>query len=117
MIDHATGLMWQQSGSQEYMTYAEAENYVADLQNKRFVGFNDWRLPTLEEAMSLMEPKQHDNLYLDPVFDRKQTWIWTADKVSAGLAWVVYFLYGGCVHGHVNDCYYVRAVRGGQLTI
>jgi hypothetical protein len=111
VIDHATGLMWQQSGSSNYLTYADAEKYIRDLNNQRFAGYNDWRLPTLEEAMSLMEPKKHGELYLDPVFDRKQTWIWTADKYSASSAWSVLFAYGYCSHDALHGDYYVRGVR------
>ncbi len=103
VIDHATGLMWQQSGSPEYMNYSNAENYIRDLNKNSFAGCNDWRLPTLEEAMSLMEPKKHDDLYLDPVFDSKQQWIWTADKFSASAAWVVYFGYGDCGYPRVGN--------------
>jgi hypothetical protein len=111
VIDHATGLMWQQAGSPNYVTYADAEKYIRDLNNKRFAGYNDWRLPTLEEAMSLMEPKEHGELYLDPVFDRKQRWIWTADKSSASSAWCVGFYYGSCIHVVVLDSFSVRGVR------
>jgi hypothetical protein len=111
VMDHATGLMWQQSGSPDYLTYADAEKYVSDLNAKRFAGYNNWRLPTLEEAMSLMEPKQHDGLFLDPVFDRKQWCIWTADLESAGVAWVAYFSIGHCYHALVTDNVFVRVVR------
>jgi hypothetical protein len=61
--------------------------------------------------------KKSGNLYIDPVFDRTQTWIWTADKESAGRAWGVYFGTGACDHndlGVIND---VRAVRSGQSSI
>lgn len=110
--------MWQQSGSSEYMNYANAEKHIRDLNAKRFAGYSNSRLPTLEEAMSLMEPKKHGNLYIDPLFDQKQTWIWTADKESAGVAGVVYFYDGFCFHYPV-DIYgsFVRAVRGGQSGI
>jgi hypothetical protein len=112
VIDHATGLIWQQSGSPSYMTYADAEKYITDLNDKRFVGFNDWRLPTLEEAMSLMErEKKSGELYIDPVFDRTQRWIWTADKESAGRAWYVYFVNGGCDHNDFDVDSILRAVR------
>ncbi|MGH7455338.1 MAG: DUF1566 domain-containing protein, partial [bacterium] len=57
VVDHTTGLMWQQSGSPQFMTHENAEDYVAQLNKDRFAGFGDWRLPTLKEAMSLMEPK------------------------------------------------------------
>jgi hypothetical protein len=32
------------------MTFAEAEQYVRRLNGERFAGFDDWRLPTVEEA-------------------------------------------------------------------
>jgi hypothetical protein len=109
VFDRATGLMWQQSGSTEYMNYEKAQAYVSQLNRENFGGYNDWRLPTLEEAMSLMEPKKSGELYLDPVFDRKQYYIWTADKESAGRAWVVLFVNGYC--GRNVGGNYVRAVR------
>lgn len=115
VIDDATGLMWQQSGSPNYMKHAEAEQYIQNLNNKKFAGFNDWRLPTLEEAMSLMEPaKKSGELYIDPIFDKTQIWIWTADKESAGVAWGVGFLDGNCSYYGVNGIFHVRAVRSGQ---
>jgi len=76
-----------------------------------FAGF-DWRLPTLEEAMSLMKPVQNETgLFIDPLFDRTQEWIWTADKVSASRAWYVYFIIGHCSTLDIDDLSYVRAVR------
>ncbi|MGH7451100.1 MAG: DUF1566 domain-containing protein, partial [bacterium] len=112
IFDHVTGLRWQQSGSPNRMTYANAEKYISDLNNHRFADYNDWRLPTLEEAMSLMElEKKHGGLYIDPVFDQTQQWIWTADKESAGWTWVVGFHYGYCNLVRVDDDIYVRAVR------
>lgn len=111
VMDHATGLMWQQSGSASYRTYADAEKYIRDLNNQRFAGYNDWRLPTLEEAMSLMESKKVDGLYLDSVFERKQEWIWTADKNSAERAWYVGFGDGLCAFYGIAHFTSVRAVR------
>lgn len=111
VIDHATGLTWQQSGTPDYITDADAKNYIHELNKKGFAGYNDWRLPTLEEAMSLMEPsKKHGHLYIDPVFDKTQWWIWTADKTPAGVAWVVNFYDGGGYDDlYGNDV--ARAVR------
>ena len=90
--------------------WIEAEAYVDTL---TYAGFDDWRLPTLEEAMSLMEPKMNEHgLYIDPIFDRKQRWIWTADKHSASRAWLVHFGTGICYyHDVAHSTNYVRAVR------
>lgn len=118
VVDQATGLIWQQAGSDGYISYKGAHGYVAELNRNKRSGFDDWRLPTLEEAMSLLEPEKRDGLYLDPVFDRKQQWIWTTDYPDAGAAWVVAFNDGGCYDGaRVNYYGYVRAVRSGQSNI
>lgn len=111
VYDRASGLMWQQSGSDDDMSFEEAMRWVEQL---TFAGFDDWRLPTLEEAMSLVEPEQkNDDLYIDPVFNSKQSWIWTLDLVKdeSWAAWVVYFLNGSCYRRSVDSTSYVRAVR------
>jgi hypothetical protein len=48
----SAGLMWQTEPSTMFSTYEEAEEYVAGL---KLGGFNDWRLPTRNELLSLSE--------------------------------------------------------------
>jgi hypothetical protein len=118
VVDHMTGLMWQQGGSPNPMKHDEATKYIRTLNNQKFAGYHDWRLPTLDEAMSLMEPtKKNGELYIDPVFDKSQRWIWTTDKSSAGVAWVVFFSGGYCNYTSVYYGGYVRGVRSGQSNI
>jgi len=114
VIDRATGLTWQRSGSTDPMRLAGAKKYIKKLNNQKLGGYNDWRLPTLEEAMSLVEPKVRSNrLYIDPVFVEKDKWIGTADQ-GAGAAWCIFFNYGGCYYDLMeHDGSYVRAVRSG----
>lgn len=112
VIDHATGLTWQGSGSKSPMNFKDAQGYIQKINDDKYGGHSDWRLPTLEEAMSLMEPEKHGDLYIDPVFAKAQWRIWTADKESASYAWVVSFLIGYCLSDRVDHDYrYVRAVR------
>ncbi|MFW9879030.1 MAG: DUF1566 domain-containing protein, partial [Candidatus Thorarchaeota archaeon] len=115
VIDHTTGLMWQQAGSDDRRTYEKAQEYIEQLNQYNFAGFSDWRLPTLEEAMSLMEakPNEDNELYINSMFDKERQHIWTADKVSASRAWYVGFG-GGCYYGTFGRYYYVRAVRSGH---
>jgi len=114
VMDYATGLMWQQGGAESSISWNEAKEYVEKLNREKFAGHDDWRLPTLEEAMSLMKPKKmNDDLYIDPVFDKKQRWIWTADKESAGRSWFVIFDDGHC-NPYGIGFNYVRAVHSGQ---
>ncbi len=94
IVDEATGLMWQKGGSRGNLTFDKAEHYATQLNAERFAGFNDWRLPTVEEAMSLMEPKAYDNFHIDPHFERGINFIWTADNSVDDRAWLVYFYDG-----------------------
>jgi hypothetical protein len=112
VYDRASGLMWQQSGSYN-MTFADAKEYVNQLNQDRFAGYNDWRLPTVDESMSLMERKENnDDLYIDSVFDSIQRYIWTSDGHRAKSAYVAKFMSGnlGSTLIRKND-YFVRAVR------
>ena len=111
VIDRATGLMWQQSGSGR-MPMGGPPHYIAKLNHEKFAGCSDWRMPTLEEAMFLVEPTQkHDKLYIDSVFDSEQTVIWTADKKALWIWWAVSFADACCFGTRVEDFFHVRAVR------
>lgn len=114
VYDHASGLMWHQSGSRDDMNYENTRNYISRLNHEQFAGYNDWRLPTLEEAMSLMEPaKKNGGLYIDQVFDPRQMRIWTSDFRKDSMAWVVRFDSGYCDYTYTdnNIKYHARAVR------
>ncbi len=111
VIDHSTGLTWQQSGSPESLTFATGQEYIQKLNDQKYANYNDWRLPTLEEAMSLMKPtKNKDGLFIDANFDSTQWALWTVDEFGASVAWVVYFYGGSCFNHCVSDGY-VRGVR------
>jgi hypothetical protein len=110
VVDHATGLAWQKTGSGNVVP--SGENYIRDLNERKFAGFNDWRLPTLEEAMSLMVADKNGFSHLAPVFEsRGAPFIVTSDSKSADDAWVVYFVEGMCNLEKTNYNSYVRAVR------
>ena len=127
VVDQAAGLMWQQGGSgKEPPGFQGAEEYVRGLNTKNFAGFSDWRLPTLEEAMSIMttpqggtpEESQLGNatvkgvMHLDRVFDKNAApFIWTSDSASPDRGWVVYYLDGICDPESLQFSAYVRAVR------
>lgn len=114
VYDHASGLIWQQSGSQDAVNYLDAKDFIAILNKDRFAGFRDWRLPTLEEAISLMElAKKDGGLHIDPVFGTGQKRVWTSDFRKEGMAWVVWFDSGFYDYAYTdnNIRHYVRAVR------
>ena len=111
VTDQTTGLTWQHSGSEKTLTFEDAQAYIKKLNSEKHAGFDDWRLPTLEEGMSLMETEQKNgDLYIDPSFDKAQRYIWTADKLDASLVWVVLFSFGYCNYYLVDFNASVRAV-------
>lgn len=115
IYDKASKLMWQRGGSEQWLYLNQAQAYIDSLNQIKFGGYDDWRLPTLEEAMSLMERNENKaGLYISDWFDSRQSWIWTADP-SAGASgrWVVDFISGDCSI-YDFDNHYVRAVRFGQ---
>ncbi len=109
VIDHATGLTWQRGGSAG-ITRDNAERYIERLNAERFAGLTVWRLPTLEEAMSLIEPEARDGFHIDPVFMRGVNVIWTADRVTDGRGLVIYFSDGILSPERVEFNAWVRAV-------
>lgn len=113
IIDRASRLMWQQEGSTNSMRFDDAQRWIEKLNQNGFAGFHNWRLPTLEEAMSLMEPeKKHDNLYIDLAFNDKQEIIWTSDKSPGDESpWAVDYSKGNCFVSYNYYYNYVRAVR------
>jgi hypothetical protein len=118
VIDRETGLMWQQAASPEHMIYSLAMKWINNLNKRGFAGYNDWRLPTLEEAMTLMEHAPNSaGLYIDPIFNAKQrAWMWTADRGERDSAWYVNFNYGYSRLNRIKSGNNrVRAVRRRQL--
>ena len=120
VVDHSTGLMWQQAGSGNRMRFSETQAYIESLNVQKFAGYDDWRLPTIPEIMSLLEPERQSNgLYIDPGFKipPKYPWYWSADRRikktgSPELGWSVYFDHGFVSRGFFGSHnLYVRAVR------
>ena len=123
VVDNATGLMWHQNGSDNTMLWDKARDgviiaygakeWVEDLNSEEgYAGYQDWRLPTLEEAASLLESSEKNrDLYIDPVFSKKQGWIWTGDKFDSEAAWLVFFDHGGVIWNGIFGNFGVRPVR------
>ncbi len=115
ITDEATGLIWQQVGSDDRMKLAATEKYIDSLNREQFAGYTDWRLPMIDEMASLLEPeKQSNSKYINPVFSSKQEWCWSADKRSSGSAWGVGFDDGDVYWDFHDNLSYVRAVRSWQ---
>jgi len=117
--DIATGLMWQQATASGTFTWQQALVYAESLNNEKFAGHHDWRLPNIHELQSILDytrwqPASIDITYFpDTVAD--DYWSSTTSVSYASQAQYVYF--GGGNVGELNKWvdFYVRCVRGGQF--
>ncbi|MEJ5378189.1 MAG: DUF1566 domain-containing protein [bacterium] len=116
VLDSRTGLLWEKGGSPRPVRFSEAQAHVEKLNQERFGGYSDWRVPRLEELQSLLVEKSHEGLRLDPLFDRRVPACWSstqyavgAQKHHAGLD----FKDGTVLtRSELTEGYHVRAVRG-----
>jgi len=99
-LDSCTGLVWG-NVSPWPMTWDEGMASVA----------NDWRMPTVEEVVSLLRPGQGLGEFCHRPFDDRYLWLWTADRRSYTSAWFV-DVGGGAVLAQDRSCrFHVRLVR------
>lgn len=94
VTDAVTGLMWQRGGC-DITSIRKVRKYVEQLNKEKFGGFNDWRLPTMEEALSLNESQINEKgLYIHPAFSKEQPFIFLADWREPGGFWFMDYKQG-----------------------
>jgi hypothetical protein len=92
--DLVTGVTWQLGGC-DITSIKRVRAYIEELNRDRFAGHDDWRLPTLDEALSLMKPaKNTKGLHLHQAFSSEQPFIFVADERRPGGYWFVDYKQG-----------------------
>ncbi len=80
ITDTITGLMWQKEGSKRSVRFIDGISLLEkNLNKKKFAGYSDWRIPTIEELSSLIERKGVNKLHIDPIFESRQARCWSSD--------------------------------------
>ncbi|UCD80040.1 MAG: DUF1566 domain-containing protein [Desulfobacterales bacterium] len=112
ITDSATGLVWQQSGSDFPITWAQAKVFIESLNSARFAASSAWRLPTIDELITLLTEFPHGEDYcIEPIFDQTQKSIWSCDRRSFVAAWYVSVDMGYVAWQDFTGYYHARAVR------
>ena len=114
IVDPKTGLEWSPTlGDRANWKTAKkvAEAY-------RGGGHDDWRLPTIEELITLIDFSRFNPAANTDLFpDMKSSWYWsgTPDASSpGGFAWLVDFSSGYVNNDYQGNSAFVRAVRGSR---
>lgn len=113
--DAKTGLVWAAEPLQggNAFTHAEAMKACADLD---LFGHKDWRAPTIEELLSIVDYSRADPAMDADLFKGPYGWAWssTVAAAPAGCAWFVTLGGGDSVRYFQVHRGHVRAVRAGQ---
>ncbi len=117
VVDEVTGIRWI-VGISGTKAWEEANNFCADLDSG---GYEDWRLPTPKEAMSIAVGDSYGHavreFYFND-FDVSSNYIWVAQEVAEGeqSAWVFGINDGLLeqVEDPVDQYNYVMCVRGDE---
>ncbi|MDX2436471.1 MAG: DUF1566 domain-containing protein [Acidobacteriota bacterium] len=118
MLDKETGLVWDRSPGSLVGPWWFA---VANCHIKEVGGRRGWRLPTVEEAASLLDssqttpelPEGHPFINL-PNGGNAPVWTQTTDPLDLDLAWIVSFTDGQIGSFLKTTSEYFWCVRGGH---
>lgn len=110
--DLASGNLWQASPEIRPLTFSSAQAYAnqvtAPAESESRTG---WRLPTVEEALSICNNRQAGKSgYLPGIFNNPPQSIWTADGAGEGRRWVVDYQTATCRVVAENEYHNVRLV-------
>lgn len=115
VLDASTGLMWSRENVPGgRMNWAKAKEACAAL---KLGGFTDWRLPTIQELLTLVDYERHEPAINTDFFACESSWYWTSTPAHSSpgdCAWYVLFNGGDSDWASQGSDRYVRAVRSSQ---
>lgn len=93
-------------------------SWIGKVNAEAFAGFTNWRVPTREELLSIVDTSVatcgRELPCIDPIFGPTQaSEYWSATEVSPNVAWIVIFSSGNLKFGTKIDRVLMRAVRSG----
>ncbi len=125
ILDTQSNLMWMKQdywqAEKKWVNWYTAVEYVQRMNNKRFAGYQDWRLPTPKEAEMLYDrrkrniDKDGDKIFIDTIFPKGAGWgTWTSAEKGRQAIVVSYKDEGGQAYqDKINGTdAFLRPVRG-----
>ena len=123
--DSKSNLMWKKSDSCADFGYGinwfESNDYIEELNEKKFAGFDDWRLAGFDESKSLfcfsVSNRDEDDaeIHIDPLFASgggHNTWTYEEKPDYQQYAMIFSYITGNDMWEHKdNEFCHVRAVR------
>jgi hypothetical protein len=129
-LDRKTGLLWMTQDywqmNAKWVNWHTATEFAQRMNNKNFAGYQDWRLPTPEEAATLYDrrkrniDKDGDKIFIDSMFPKGAGWsTWTSKEKRNKAVAVSYKDEGGQAYQDKisgTDAFLrlVRSVTGGK---
>lgn len=113
-LDLTTELAWEDYPGPKQYTFESAQQRIRELNDKKWNGFADWRLPTTEESLSILESSNFEPgaCRLDRHFFVECGLFWTSNVTVGGVKhWVMRTRYGGCMSYSADYQFSVRVVR------
>jgi TPR repeat protein len=99
IFDRATKLVWMRQQNLVKMNLEKIRDWIGSLNHVGYGGISDWRLPTVEEAASLLQKSPDDEkVFLDAIFGGDIKSIWTGDSFTESRSWVIDFQNGVIDH-------------------
>jgi hypothetical protein len=115
VLDRETGLVWEKSLDTTIREWNDAVSYCY---NKVVGGRKGWRLPTIEELLSLVDTTQSFPTLPSghPFVNMLNQTCWSSTEYAGnpGSAWYVSMAFGNADYWDKSLRYYVWAVRGGN---
>ncbi len=79
VIDNNTGLIWEQSPSEETYTWDDAPNHCADLNSSNYGGKSNWRVPNPSEFLTIVDNSKY-NPATNSNFANMSYYLWTSKE-------------------------------------
>jgi len=119
VLDNDTGLMWYKDAmpAKTGMPLEKALEFVESLNMEKALGYSDWRLPKMEELMSLVSERANYPALASghPFVNVRPDFYWTSSTGInlVGYSWVVDLGSGAVMRAQASYCnfYYVWPVR------